>query len=60
MIPVPAIALIVGGVLVVVLGVTAILASRTYGRATLGERRGPRVIGEPAGAWANGPERVDG
>jgi hypothetical protein len=53
------IAAVVGGVLAVVLGSVGLLAARTYGRATLGERRGGRG-GREARAWAPGAERADG
>jgi hypothetical protein len=53
------IAAVVGGVLAVVLGSVGLLAARTYGRATLGERRGGRG-GRGARAWAAGAERADG
>lgn len=55
------IAAVVGGVLAVVLGSVGLLAARTYGRATLGERRGGRARREARSAgWRAGPERVDG
>ena len=47
------------GVLGVVLGTVALLAARTYGRATLGERRGG-ATDRRAGTWTTGPERADG
>ena len=50
---------VVLGVLVVVLGTVALLAARTYGRSTLGERRGGRAKRRRS-AWAAGTERVDG
>jgi ABC-type antimicrobial peptide transport system permease subunit len=53
------IAAVVGGVLVIVLGSVAVLAARTYGRATLGERRGGRTARRTA-ALATDSERVDG
>jgi hypothetical protein len=53
------IAAVVIGVLVVVLGSVAWLARRTYGRATLGERRGgARRLA--AASWRGGPGHVDG
>lgn len=55
------IAVVVGGVLAVVLGSVGLLAARTYGRATLGERRGGRARrGARSAGWRAGPERVDG
>ncbi len=54
------IAMVVGGVLVVVLGSVALLAARTFGRATLGERRGGPANRRAERAWATGPERLDG
>ncbi len=56
--PIP-IAGIVVAVTVLVLGAVAWLAGRTYGRRTLGERRGVRTVGAPA-AWPADVERVDG
>lgn len=53
------IAAVVIGVLVIVLGTVALLAARTYGRSTLGERRGGRAK-RRSGAWTAGTERVDG
>jgi hypothetical protein len=53
------IAAVVIGVLVIVLGTVALLAARTYGRSTLGERRGGRAK-RRRGAWTAGTERVDG
>ncbi|MFL5685902.1 MAG: FtsX-like permease family protein [Chloroflexota bacterium] len=50
---------VVVGVLVTVLGTVALLAARTYGRSTLGERRGGRAK-RRTGAWTAGTERVDG
>ena len=50
---------VVIGVLVIVLGTVALLAARTYGRSTLGERRGGRAK-RRSGAWTAGTERVDG
>jgi hypothetical protein len=50
---------VVGGVLVIVLGSVALLASRTYGRATLGERRAGRAA-RPTGTLATGADRLDG
>ena len=50
---------IVVGVLAVVLGSVAVLAARTYGRSTLGERRGGPARRRKA-AWTPGTERVDG
>jgi hypothetical protein len=46
-------------VLVIVLGTVAVLAARTYGRSTLGERRGGRAERRNA-SWTAGTERVDG
>jgi hypothetical protein len=54
------IAAVVVGVLALVLGSVALLAARTYGRATLGERRGGRAARRASGSWAAGPERADG
>jgi hypothetical protein len=54
------IAAVVGGVVAIVLGAVALLAARTYGRATLGERRGDRAGQRTRGVWAAGPERLDG
>ena len=48
-----------GSPLAIVLGTVAILAARTYGRSTLGERRGGRAT-RRGGTWAAGTERVDG
>lgn len=53
------IALVVDGVLALVLGSVALLAGRTYGRTTLGERRGGRAK-RPARTWSTDPERLDG
>ena len=53
------IAAVVGGVLAVVLGSVGLLASRTYGRATLGERRGGRAR-RGARPLTVEPERADG
>ena len=53
------IAAVVGGVLAIVLGTVALLAARTYGRTTLGERRGGRAD-RRAGTWTAGAERADG
>ena len=53
------IAAVIGGVLAVVLGSVGLLAARTYGRATLGERRGGRGR-RGVRAWTAGPERADG
>jgi FtsX-like permease family protein len=53
------IAAVVLGVLVIVLGTVAVLAARTYGRSTLGERRGGRAERRNA-SWTAGTERVDG
>lgn len=53
------IAAVVLGVLVVVLGAVAVLAARTYGRSTLGERRGGRAERRNA-SWTPGTERSDG
>ena len=50
---------VVGGVLVVVLGSVALLAARTYGRATLGERTGGRA-GRTTGTLATEGDRLDG
>jgi hypothetical protein len=50
---------VVVAVTVLVLGAVAWLASRTYGRRTLGELRGGRVPGTPR-AWPVDVERVDG
>ena len=49
----------VGGVLAVVLGSVGLLAARTYGRATLGERRGGRAR-RGARPLTVEPERADG
>jgi FtsX-like permease family protein len=57
--PMLPIAGMVVGVVLVVLGTVALLARRTYGRATLGERRGP-PRSAPATGWRGGPEHVDG
>jgi hypothetical protein len=51
---------VVGGVVIVVLGLVASLARRTYGRATLGERRGGVGAALPATGWRGGAEHVDG
>ena len=53
------IAAVIVGVLSVVLGTVAVLAARTYGRTTLGERRGGRAR-RRSPALAPGTERVDG
>src|SRR4029079_16277372 len=50
---------VVVGVLVIVLGTVAVLASRTYGRSTLGERRGGRAKRRRS-PWTAGTERIDG
>jgi hypothetical protein len=50
---------VVVGVLVIVLGTVAVLAARTYGRSTLGERRGGRATRRRS-AWTAGTERIDG
>ena len=50
---------VVVAVLVVVLGSVALLAARTYGRATLGERRGGRAR-RGSTAWATETEHADG
>ena len=57
--PLP-IAAVVLGVVLVVLGTVAWLARRTYGRATLGERRGGAAVSVGAAPWRSGPEHVDG
>jgi hypothetical protein len=57
--PLPIIA-VVGGVLIVVLGSVALLASRTYGRATLGERRAGRAVRKGTAVWSTPAERGDG
>ncbi len=56
--PLP-IAGVVIAVSALVLGFVAWLAGRTYGRHTLGERRGGRVPGAPS-AWPADVERADG
>ena len=56
--PIP-IAAIVGGVVILVLGTVGWLARRTYGRATLGERRSTALARRPDVAWPAG-ERADG
>ena len=56
--PLP-IAAVVIAVAALVLGTVAWLAGRTYGRRTLGDRRGGRVLGPPA-AWPADVERADG
>lgn len=56
--PLP-IAGVVLAVSALVLGAVAWLAGRTYGRRTLGERRGGRVLGAPT-AWPADVERADG
>lgn len=53
------IAAVVGGVLAVVLGSVGLLAARTYGPATLGERRGGRAR-RGARPLKVEPERADG
>lgn len=53
------IAAVVGGVLAVVLGSVGLLAARTYGRATLGERRGGHAR-RGARPLTVKPERGDG
>jgi hypothetical protein len=57
--PLP-IAVVVLGVVLVVLGAVAWLARRTYGRATLGERRGGAAVSVGTAPWRSGPEHVDG
>ncbi len=54
------IALVVGGVVVLVLAIATWLARRTYGRATLGERRGGLAVRPRGAAWTAGSEHVDG
>ena len=54
------IALVVGGVVVLVLAIAAWLARRMYGRATLGERRGGVAVRPRGAAWTAGSEHVDG
>jgi hypothetical protein len=51
---------VVAGVVAVVLGLVAWLARQTYGRATLGERRGGPGAALPAAGWHRGAEHVDG
>ena len=53
------IAAVIIGVLAIVLGTVAVLAARTYGRSTLGERRGGRARQRSA-ALAPGTDRLDG
>lgn len=57
--PLP-IASVVGGLVALVLGIVAWLARRTYGRATLGERRSDGDARRLGAAWSTGPERIDG
>lgn len=59
-IPVVPMVAIVLGVLAAVLGGAAWLAARTYGRATLGERRGASTGDAPAPILRPGPDRADG
>jgi hypothetical protein len=51
---------VVAGVLALVLGSVALLASRTYGRATLGERRARRASRQGAAVWSTPTEHGDG
>ena len=51
---------VVAGVLALVLGSVAFLASRTYGRATLGERRARRASRQGAAVWSTPTEHGDG
>ena len=54
------IALVVGGVVVLVLAIATLLARRAYGRVTLGERRGGVAVRPRSAAWTAGSEHVDG
>ena len=54
------IALVVGGVVALVLAIATWLTRRTYGRATLGERRGGGAVRPRGTAWTAGSEHVDG
>jgi uncharacterized iron-regulated membrane protein len=47
-------------VLLIVLGTVTWLARRTYGRATLGERRARSRVPGPSTAWSAGSEAGDG
>jgi hypothetical protein len=51
---------VVAVVLLIVLGTVGWLARRTYGRATLGERRVRGRAPGPSTAWSTGPEAGDG
>jgi hypothetical protein len=57
--PLPILA-VVAVVLLTVLGTVAWLARRTYGRATLGERRVRGRAASPSAAWSTGSETGDG
>jgi hypothetical protein len=58
--PPVSIGVVVVGVVGVVLAIVAWLARRTYGQATLGERRGGLGARPHGPAWPAGPERLDG
>ena len=59
-VPVLPILAIVAGILAIVIGAAAWLGHRTYGRATLGERRASGRPTETGPAWLASGDRVDG